>query len=120
MTAHSAFMVLCVKKKTQMCGMVPTFVRSLKNRLVVGGGGRPVLLGQRNRRRMCRGGVAMGVAVLLVVDGLELCSIIETCLLGRGGKGLPQRTAGVEVRAPSASVVPSRARAHQTRRRYCC
>lgn len=78
-------MVLCVKKKTQLCGMDPTFVRSLKNRLVVvGGGGRPVLLGQRNRRRMCRGGVAMGVAVLLVVDGLELCSIIEVseCMSG--------------------------------------
>lgn len=77
MTAHSAFMVLCDKKKTQRCGMDPTLGRSLKNRLVVGGGGRPVLLGQRNRRRMCRGGVAMGVAVLLVVDGLELCCIID-------------------------------------------
>jgi len=39
---------------------------------------------------------------------------MQTCILGRGGKGLPQRTAGVEVRAPSASVVLSRARAHQT------
>jgi len=64
--------------------MDPTFVRSFKNRLFVGGGGRPVLLGQRNRWRMCRGGVAMGVAVLLVVDGRELCSIIEEseCISG--------------------------------------
>lgn len=42
--------------------MDPAFRRSLKNRLV-DGGGRPVLLGQRNRMRM-RSAVAMGVAVL--------------------------------------------------------
>lgn len=49
--------------------MDPAFRRSLER---VVGGGRPVLLGQRNRWRM-RSAVAMGVAALLVVDGLSLC-----------------------------------------------
>lgn len=35
---------------------------------------------------------------------------LQTCLLGRGGKGPPQKTAGVEVRARFRA----RARAHQT------
>lgn len=51
-----------------------TLRRSFKNRLVVGGG-RPVLLGQRNRMRMRRG-VAMGVAELLVVDAQLILELL--------------------------------------------
>lgn len=71
-TAHGAFMVLCDKTKNTTVLIWIPFGRSLENRLVVGGGRPPVLLGQRNRMRM-RSAVAMGVAALLVVDGLSLC-----------------------------------------------
>lgn len=136
-TAHGAFMVLCDKKKNTTV-WYGSSVQKVVGKQV--GGGRPVLLGQRNRLRM-RSAVAMGVAALLVVDGLSLCKgdagaviskrvnlwigprqlkdkrlkilwfmRLQTCLLGRGGKGPPQRTAGVEVRARFRA----RARAHQT------
>ncbi len=39
---------------------------------------------------------------------------LQTCLLGRGGKGPHQRTAGVEVRARFRARARDRARAHQT------